>query len=144
MMVPTNQFLRDVIYSAPPEGWRITYRQTPAGQPLVPDLLQPGDRIEIRRTLYGSAHVEPATVHSVAGPFHYPDPGPDYPCFSIVLRDGKGRADGHINECVAIDGVVRGLFEANDIEIRGMEIALQASPLPRKRPVQLDLFGGRL
>jgi len=147
MMVPTNQFLRDVIYSAPPEGWRITYRQTPAGQPLVPDLLRPGDRIEIRQTLCDSAHVKVATVHSVVGPFHYPDPGPDYPCFSVVLKDEKGRADGHINECVAVDGVVRGLFEANDMEICvvGRAVGVIPEPTrpvaqPSRRPEQLSLF----
>lgn len=138
MMVPTNQFLRDVIYTAPPEGWRITYRQTPVGQPLVPDLLRPGDQIAIRQTFCGSLHTKAAVVHSVAGPFHYANPGSDYPCFSVVLRDEKGRARGHINECVALDGVIRALFEANDLEII---VVAKAPPTETTlRPVQLSLL----
>ena len=106
-------------------------------------------RSEVRRT-WGGLHVDHFTVSSVSGPYHYADPGPSYPCFSICLLDERGKAVGHINECVAVDGVVRGLFEANDLEIqviepvrRGERASAPVSQTFEKvigRAIQLSLF----
>jgi len=149
MPEPSNAFLRDCAYTAPEGGWNLKYRQTPPGQPTVPELLRSGDRIEVRRT-WGGMHIDHFTVASVNGPYHYADPGPAYPCFSVSLLDERGKAVGHINECVAVGGMVRGLFEANDLEIRALEpereserasaAASQTFEKVMGRAIQLSLF----
>ncbi|MGR0185512.1 hypothetical protein [Azospirillum aestuarii] len=150
MPEPSNAFLRDCAYAAPEGGWNLTYRQTPPGELMVPDLLHAGDRIEVKRWPGGQIHIDLFTVASVSGPYHYPDPGPAYPCFSVSLLDERGKAVGHINECVAVGGVVRGLFEANDLEIRGLESERESERAPSAesqtfekdmgKAVQLSLF----
>lgn len=135
---PDNAFLRDGIMTEPQGVWKITYRQTPEGQPTVSDLLNPGDQIEIRRSMCSTNRKEISVVHGVCGPFNYDISGNDYQWFSVVLSlDGK--YCGHINECVAVDGVVRGLFMANDLEIKVI-LRCVAGPTASVKPQQLSLF----
>jgi len=93
------------------------YRSTPSGAPDVAALVHPGMVI---RTSYGRG----GTVIGVEGPYvHIAPDGRDYPHFTIVYvpseRFGRhGTLDRNwINECVAVDGRILKLLEANLEEV---------------------------
>lgn len=93
------------------------YRRTPAGAPDVPALVRPGMTV---RTSYGTAGV----VIAVEGPvIHFASDGREYPHFTIVyvpadtlIRHSKPDHNW-ISECVAIDGRILKLLEANSDEV---------------------------
>ena len=113
-----RQYLAHSLYSAElgaPNPGR--YRSTPSGVPDVAALVHPGMAI---RTLYGTG----GTVIGVEGPYVQVAPdGRDYPHFTIVYvpseRFGRhGKLDRNwINECVAVDGRILKLLEANLDEV---------------------------
>jgi hypothetical protein len=93
------------------------YRSTPCGAPDVGALVRPGMTV---RTSYGTGGV----VIEVAGPtIHLTPDGREYPHFTIVYvpadRFGQhSKLDSNwINECVAIDGRILKLLEANSDEV---------------------------
>lgn len=113
-----RQYLAHSIYAAelgaPDPGH---YRSTPAGAPDVAALVHPGIVI---RTSYGTG----GTVIDVKGPHvHVAPDGSEHPHFTIVYvpseRFGRhGKLDGNwINECVAVDGRILKLLEANLDEV---------------------------
>lgn len=101
--VAHNRAQVEVLYQRSP----LTYRQTPHGQPLVDELIRPGDYVW---SSYGS------------GPYQVREVKPHH-CdgmltFTLVLRMLDGRkGDGWISECVAIDGRILKLFANNTDEI---------------------------
>lgn len=93
------------------------YRSTPSGAPDVSALVHPGMVI---RTSYGTG----GTVIGVEGPcVHVAPDGSEYPHFTIVYvpseRFGRlGKLDRNwINECVAVNGRILKLLEANLDEV---------------------------
>ncbi|OBZ97485.1 hypothetical protein ADU59_00200 (plasmid) [Pararhizobium polonicum] len=113
-----RQYLAHSLYSAElgahdPGG----YRSTPNGAPDVAALVHPGMVI---RTSYGTG----GTVIGVEGPYvHVAPDGRDYPHFTIAYVtterfDRHGKLDrSWINECVAVDGRILKLLEANLDEV---------------------------
>ena len=92
------------------------YRRTPPNAPTVADLVHGGDTV---RTSYGTGGVVIAVdEHSFTA-----RTGKTFPHFTIVYvapdRYGRHRdQDRHwISECVAVDGRILMLFEANDDEV---------------------------
>lgn len=93
------------------------YRSTPGGAPDVAALVHPGMVIRTSDSTGG-------TVIEVEGPYvHVAPDSTDYPHFTIVYvpseRFGRhGKLDRNwINECVAVDGRILKLLEANLDEI---------------------------
>ncbi len=93
------------------------FRSTPSGAPDVAALVHPGMVI---RTSYGTG----GTVIAIEGPYvHVAPDGSEYPHFTIVYvpseRFGRhGKPDRNwINECVAVDGRILKLLEANLDEV---------------------------
>ncbi len=93
------------------------YRITPACAPDVPALVGPGMTI---RTSYRTGGV----VVAIDGPVvHLAPDGREYPHFTIVYvtsdRFSRHSAADHrwINECVAVDGRILMLLEANEDEV---------------------------
>jgi len=93
------------------------YRSTPSGAPDVAALVCPGMMI---RTSYDTG----GTVIGVEGPYlHVAPDGDEYPHFTIVYvpseRFGRhGTLDRNwINECVAVNGRILKLLEANLDEV---------------------------
>ena len=93
------------------------YRLTPPCAPDVPVLVQPGMTV---RTSYGTGGI----VVAVEGPtIHRGQDGREYTHFTIIYvpveRFGRHSAADHcwINECVAVDGRILMLFEANSDEV---------------------------
>lgn len=113
-----RQYLAHSLYAAElgaPDPGR--YRSTPTGAPDVAALIHPGMVI---RTSYGTG----GTVIGVEGPYvHVAADGREHPHFTIVYvpseRFGRhGKLDRNwINECVAVDGRILKLFEANLDEV---------------------------
>jgi hypothetical protein len=108
------------------------YRKTPEGQKKVNEILYPGMLIEITRD--GCADRK-YIVASVSKPYEYrPIERPEdhvFENFSLSLIDPVTRKGGYyLNELVAVDGVIRGLFFANEtvVEIRdfGLDCAVVA------------------
>lgn len=100
-------------------GWQdpVRYRVTPPGAPNVPALIRPGMAI---RTSYGTGGI----VIGIEGPFmHIAPDRSEYPHFTIVYvpADRFGRHSkldrNWINECVAVDGRILKLLEANGDEV---------------------------
>ncbi|PZM12933.1 hypothetical protein [Rhizobium tubonense] len=93
------------------------YRSTPSGAPDVGDLVCPGMMVH---TSYGTGGI----VTEVEGPhLHVIADGKEYPHFTIVYLPA-GRLDRHskldrnwINECVAVNGRILKLLEANLDEV---------------------------
>lgn len=100
-------------------GWHDPgrYRRTPPCAPEVPALVRPGMTV---RTSYGSGGI----VIAVEGPVvHLAPDGSEYPHFTIVYvpPDRFGRHSqldrNWLNECVAVDGRILKLLEANSDEV---------------------------
>lgn len=95
---------------------RSRYRRTPAGAPMVADLVRPGDTIS---TSYGTGGV----VIKVKEYFYAAPTGETLSHFTIVYvppdRTSKYRDTDRcwINECVAIGDRILKLFEANTDEV---------------------------
>ncbi|MCA1869598.1 hypothetical protein HW571_28735 [Agrobacterium genomosp. 3] len=93
------------------------YRRTPLCAPDVPALVRPGVAV---RTSYGTSGI----VVAVEGPaVHKAKDGREYPHFTIVYVPAD-RFSQHsetdlrwINECVAVDGRILMLLEANTDEV---------------------------
>lgn len=113
-----RQYLAHSLYSADLGSYDPgLYRSTPACAPDVPALVRPGMTV---RTSYGSGGI----VIEVKGPaIHVAQDGNEYPHFTIVYvpadRYGRHSKLDHnwINECVAVDGRILKLLEANDDEV---------------------------
>ena len=113
-----RQYLTHSVYAAglgAPDARR--YRSTPSGAPDVAALVHPGMVI---RTSYCTG----GTVIGVEGPHvHVAADGSEHPHFTIVYvpseRFGRyGKLDRNwINECVAVDGRILKLLEANLDEV---------------------------
>lgn len=164
--IPANTFLADLNRAS----WGPAdplYRKTPEGQPKVNEILQPGMLIEILRD---GCTERKCIIKSVNGPYEYrPEERPEdhiFESFSLSMIDPVTRKGGYIlNELVAVDGAIRGLFFANEtvVEIRDFgldcvavaedeelddenEIDCDCAPiaLPAKatqsKPIQLTLF----
>ncbi len=110
--VPTSTYLAML------EDWpvdQISYRQTPPGQPTVPELVSPGDYVV---TSYGTG----GRVIEVSGPHTDDGHGNNYPPhYTIVYEDpdkpsGRYRR-GWLGELVAVNGRLLHLFEANPDEV---------------------------
>jgi hypothetical protein len=93
------------------------YRFTPPCAPDVSALVRPGMTV---RTSYGTGGI----VIAVRGPvIHVGTDGREYPHFTIVYvpadRFGQHSKQDHnwINECVAVDGRILKLLEANSDEV---------------------------
>ncbi|KVK54315.1 hypothetical protein BCY90_15690 [Agrobacterium deltaense] len=100
-------------------GWHDPgrYRLTPSGAPDVPALVRPGMAV---RTSYGTSGI----VIAVEGPvIHVAPDGREFPHFTIVYvpADRIGRYSkldrNWINDCVAVDGRILELLEANSDEV---------------------------
>lgn len=108
---------------------RRQYRRTPPGAPTVADLVRHGDTVA---TSYNTGGV----VIEVKEYFYAAPTGEILSHFSIVYvpadRATKHRdIDRHwINECVAVDGRILMLFEANSDEVFVVERAHPANPQP--------------
>lgn len=95
---------------------RCRYRRTPAGAPTVADLVRPGDTVS---TSYNTGGI----VIEVKEYFYATPTSETLSHFTIVYvppdRATKYRdVDRHwINECVAVDGRILMLFEANTDEV---------------------------
>lgn len=105
----------ETVTSIPEEG--IEFHVTPEGQPKVPDLVKPGDRV---RFTHGNPEGE--IVKRVTGPVQgriNPYDENDHrlypPSYSIILD--HGRHEGALNEVVAVDGKLVKLFKSNDTSI---------------------------
>lgn len=105
------------------------YRRTPPGQPSVPELVGPGATV---RTSYGTGGV---VVRIEASTFTA-ESGEVFAHHTIVYVP-PDRADRHrdsdlrwINECVAVDGRILMLFEANRDEVFVDGPAIPAPPAP--------------
>ncbi len=93
------------------------YRSTPPGAPDVPALVRPGMMV---RSSYGTGGI----VITIEGPHvHVMVDGWEYPHFTIVYvpahRFGRHTKLDHnwISECVAVDGRILMLLEANIDEV---------------------------
>lgn len=110
-------------------GWHDLgrYRMTPPCAPDVPALVRPGMTVH---TSYGTGGI----VIAVEGPvIHVAPDGGEYPHFTIIYvpvdRFGRhSKLDRNwINECVAVDGRILKLLEANSDEIF-IEVASASPP----------------
>lgn len=108
------------------------YRKTPEGQKKVDELILPGMLIEITKD--GCADRQ-YIVASVKGPYEYrPEERPEdhvFESYSLSMVDPVSKKGGYIlNELVAVDGIILGLFFANEmvVEIRdfGLDCAAVA------------------
>lgn len=82
-------------------------RSTPIGEPVVPELVQPGDVV---RTNYGTG---PFRVIEVAGPY-------GHGCYSLILTKPESRSnkpENMINELVAVGQRLLRLHASNDDEV---------------------------
>ena len=119
------------------------YRQTPAGQPTVADLVKPGTSIA---TSYGTGGI----VISVEGHEYFRGvDGQIRKTWTVTFVPERKwpsrRETDHcwINECVAVDGRILMLFENNDDEvlIKSTElVALVEQQRLAAEPSQLSLF----
>lgn len=106
---------------------RRQYRRTPPGAPTVADLVRPGDTVA---TSYNTGGV----VIEVKEYFYAAPTGETLSHFSIVYvppdRAANSRdTDRHwINECVAVDGRILMLFEANTDEVFVVDRAHSVEP----------------
>lgn len=105
------------------------YRRTPPCQPTVAELVGPGATI---RTSYGTGgivvRIEPRTFTSRTGEVF---------AHHTIVYVPPDRRDRHrdsdlcwINECVAVNGRILMLFEANDDEVFVDRPAVRAPPTP--------------
>lgn len=108
---------------------RRQYRRTPPGAPNVADLARPGDTVA---TSYHTGGVVIAVTES----FYDAPTGETLSHLTIVYvpadRAAKYRDNDlrWINECVAIDGRIRMLFEANADEVFVVDRVQPADPQP--------------
>lgn len=120
--VAHNRAQVEVLYQRSP----LTYRQTPQGQPLVDELIKPGDYVW---SSYGS------------GPYQVREVKPHY-CdgmltFALVLRTLDGRkGDSWISECVAVDGRILKLFANNTDEVFYQKPDATMIPAPAMRVIE--------
>jgi len=116
-------------------------RLTPKGQPTVADILQPGDIIE---SMFGDTKTERKanrSVYKVMQVSHHNEYG-GIPSWSLVVIDPKtkpfknGRYKendySYINELVAQDGKIHGLFYANGEEVNILKKGKPAAPVMKK------------
>lgn len=108
---------------------RRRYRRTPPGAATVADLVRPGDAVS---TSYNTGGV----VIEVKEYFYAAPTGETLSHFTIVYvpanQATKYRDTDHhwINECVAVDGRILMLFEANSDEVFVVDQAQPADPQP--------------
>ncbi|MEX0408736.1 hypothetical protein ABGN05_24125 [Aquibium sp. LZ166] len=106
---------------------RRQYRRTPPGAPTAADLVWPGDTVA---TTYNTGGV----VIEVKEYFYAAPTGETLSHFTIVYvpadRATKYRDTDHhwINECVAVDGRILMLFEANADEVFVVDRAQSVEP----------------
>jgi hypothetical protein len=106
-----NSFQVDVLGLIPPEG---EFRQTPAGEPEVKDLVAIGAIVE---TNYGTGpyRVKRVDRHVWRGLASY----------SLVCEGVENGREGYLNEYVAVGGRLLHLFPSNHDEILLIESAGQ-------------------
>lgn len=108
---------------------RCRYRRTPPGAATVADLVRPGDTVS---TSYNTGGV----VIEVKEYFYAAPTGETLSHFTIVYvpanRATKYRDTDHhwINECVAVNGRILMLFEANSDEVFVVDQAQPVDPQP--------------
>lgn len=127
---PTRTYEAHSVYTAGlgvPDRRR--YRRTPPGAPSVADLVRPGDAVSTSCNTGG-------VVIEVKEYFYAAPTGETLSHFTIVYvpanRATKYRDTDHhwINECVAVNGRILMLFEANSDEVFVVDQAQPADPQP--------------
>ena len=128
--IPTNTFLAQLNRAS----WGPAdplYRKTPDGQKKVNEILHPGMLIEILRD---GCTERKYIVASVTGPYEYrPEERPDhvFESFSLRMIDPDTKKGGFtLNELVAVNGEILGLFFANEIIVEIRDFGLDCTVVP--------------
>lgn len=126
------------------EARRLVFRQTPSGEPRVPEILLPGLKVNV----YGRwRNGDPFIVHRALGPFvfsPYAGLSLEYWGLSLTREEWRNNEFSVENELVAVGGRVLGLFEGNPVQVvpLGMERVQIVVPSVQAAPKQgqLTLF----